>query len=78
MRAIKHALTERYYTWEDAVKVAETDTEINMDGEDGQVYNPSSYEEEYTEPETWKEAEALTPDAATTEPGKATPEEARR
>lgn len=77
MRAIKHALTERYYTWEDAVKVAETDPEINMDGEEGQVYNPSSYEEEYTEPEAWKESEGVAPDAAG-EANKAAPKEALR
>ena len=28
MRAIKHVLTERFYAWEDAVKLAEGDKEI--------------------------------------------------
>ncbi|TGJ79098.1 hypothetical protein E0Z10_g9666 [Xylaria hypoxylon] len=30
MRAIKHALTERWYLWEDARKLAEADPEINL------------------------------------------------
>lgn len=49
MRAIKHALTERFYTWQDAVEVAKSDPEINLDGGEGQVYNPSAYEEGYDE-----------------------------
>lgn len=47
MRAIKHALTERFYTWQDAAQVATSDPEINLDGKDGQVYTPSAYEDEY-------------------------------
>lgn len=56
MRAIKHTLTERYYTWQDAVDVAESDPEIDFEDKDGQVYKPMAYEE----PETadgWMEAE---------------------
>ncbi|KAK1252692.1 hypothetical protein MKX08_003879 [Trichoderma sp. CBMAI-0020] len=49
MRAIKHALTERFYTWQDAVNVAKSDPEINLSGGEGQVYNPSAYEEGYDE-----------------------------
>ncbi|UKZ60471.1 mitochondrial 54S ribosomal protein uL29m [Trichoderma atroviride] len=49
MRAIKHALTERFYTWQDAVDVAKSDPEINLSGGEGQVYNPSTYEEGYDE-----------------------------
>jgi large subunit ribosomal protein L47 len=45
MRAIKHTLTERFYTWEDAVKVAETDPEINLSG-DGPAFTPIDYLEE--------------------------------
>lgn len=45
MRAIKHALTERYYTWQDAVEVAKSDLEIDLEGEEGKVYMPSAYEE---------------------------------
>ncbi|KAH6607442.1 50S ribosomal l4 [Trichoderma cornu-damae] len=46
MRAIKHSLTERFYTWQDAVEVAKSDPEINLEGGDGRVYTPSAYEEE--------------------------------
>ncbi|KAG8425355.1 54S ribosomal protein L4 mitochondrial [Metarhizium acridum] len=53
MRAIKHALTERYYTWQDAVDVAMSDPEIDMHAEDGQVYKPSAYEEEVAAEEAW-------------------------
>ena len=42
MRAIKHVLTERQYTWEDAVDLAKEDPEINMSG-DGALFTPSSY-----------------------------------
>ncbi|TLD09204.1 uncharacterized protein PgNI_07544 [Pyricularia grisea] len=40
MRAIKHVLTERYYTWEDARKLAMEDPEINLSGK-GPIYTPS-------------------------------------
>ncbi|KAK8931969.1 hypothetical protein H634G_04470 [Metarhizium anisopliae BRIP 53293] len=53
MRAIKHALTERYYTWQDAVDVAMSDPEIDMHAEDGQVYKPSAYEEEVAVEDAW-------------------------
>ncbi|KAK0629786.1 mitochondrial 39-S ribosomal protein L47 (MRP-L47)-domain-containing protein [Bombardia bombarda] len=45
MRAIKHVLTERFYTWEDAVKLAETDPEVNLTG-NGEAYTPTEYLEE--------------------------------
>ncbi|KAG5960778.1 hypothetical protein E4U57_008078 [Claviceps arundinis] len=45
MRAIKHALTERYYTWQDAVEVAKSDPEIDLEAKDGTVYKPKVYEE---------------------------------
>ncbi|KAK5998473.1 Large ribosomal subunit protein uL29m [Cladobotryum mycophilum] len=58
MRAIKHALTERYYTWQDAFDVARSDPEINLEGGDGQVYTPSAYEEGYDEAgDSWAEPE---------------------
>lgn len=57
MRAIKHALTERYYTWEEAVGVAASDPEIDMHAEDGQVYKPSAYEEDVVE-ESWAEGKS--------------------
>ncbi|KAG6037267.1 hypothetical protein E4U40_006256 [Claviceps sp. LM458 group G5] len=45
MKAIKHTLTERYYTWKDAVEVAKSDPEIDLNAEDGKVYKPVVYEE---------------------------------
>lgn len=49
LRSIKHALTERFYVWEDAVNVAKDDPEINMDGSEGEAYNPGAYEDEPTD-----------------------------
>lgn len=63
MRHIRHALTERHYTWEDAVTVAREDPEIST-GESGLVYTPSAYEEEISEDQGWEEVdkdEVLTP-----------------
>ena len=52
MRAIKHILTERFYAWEDAVKLAEEDPEIDLSGE-GNPYTPAEYlEDEVLEGET--------------------------
>lgn len=48
MRGIKHVLTERQYAWEDAVKLAETDPEVNLSGE-GPAFTPSQYLEEVDE-----------------------------
>lgn len=42
MRAIKHTLTERFYVWEDAVKLAEDDPEVDLSGE-GNPYTPMEY-----------------------------------
>ncbi|KAK0619865.1 mitochondrial 39-S ribosomal protein L47 (MRP-L47)-domain-containing protein [Immersiella caudata] len=50
MRGIKHVLTERQYAWEDAVKLAENDPEIDLSG-NGPAFSPSQFlEEEYEEP----------------------------
>lgn len=38
--AIKHALTERFYAWEDARKLAEQDPEVNLSGS-GSAYTAS-------------------------------------
>jgi large subunit ribosomal protein L47 len=61
MKAIKHALTERYYAWEDARILAEDDPEIEMSSETNPnvyAYTPREYlEEEVTDPEAL-EAEA--------------------
>jgi large subunit ribosomal protein L47 len=45
MRAIKHALTERYYVWEDAVQVAKADPDIVMHENGTLEYVPSEYED---------------------------------
>ena len=43
MRAIKHVLTERYYAWQEASKLARSDPEVNLTGE-GPVLIPSDFE----------------------------------
>lgn len=44
-RAIKHVLTERWYAWEDARKVAQKDPEINMRARGKEpVYDPKDFE----------------------------------
>ena len=45
MRAIRHVLTERFYTWEDAVELAKSDPEINLAGQ-GSAYTPGAFLEE--------------------------------
>ncbi|KAK4944401.1 54S ribosomal protein L4 mitochondrial [Elasticomyces elasticus] len=42
-RAIKHTLTERWYGWEDARKVAQNDPEVNLNAiaDGGAAYTPS-------------------------------------
>lgn len=66
MKAIKHVLTERYYAWEDAVKLAKDDPEINMSGK-GQMYSPSSYYED--EPATPSAEAAAAAGGAETDAG---------
>jgi large subunit ribosomal protein L47 len=48
MKSIKHALTERFYTWEDAVGVAQDDPEVDMNAGEGEAYIPSTYEDDVT------------------------------
>lgn len=48
MKAIKHALTERYYAFEDARRVAVDDPEVDLDAEPGtqafrQIYADVSF-----------------------------------
>lgn len=50
MRGIKHVLTERQYAWEDALKLAENDPEVNLSGDGNPVYTPLEYLEEAEEP----------------------------
>lgn len=42
MRSIKHVLTERFYAWEDAVKIAENDPEVDLSG-NGPAFTPTQY-----------------------------------
>ncbi|KAI0430159.1 mitochondrial 39-S ribosomal protein L47 (MRP-L47)-domain-containing protein [Xylaria sp. FL1042] len=46
MRAIRHTLTERWYLWEDARTLAETDPEVAL-GNMKNPYTPKSYLEEH-------------------------------
>jgi large subunit ribosomal protein L47 len=48
MRGIKHVLTERHYAWEDAIKLAENDPEIDLSS-DGPAFTPSEFLEEVEE-----------------------------
>lgn len=42
---IKHTLTERWYAWEDAWKVAEKDPEVNLKADlENPAYQPRSLE----------------------------------
>ncbi|KAI9746195.1 MAG: 54S ribosomal protein L4 mitochondrial [Claussenomyces sp. TS43310] len=43
-RAIKQVLTERYYSWDEARKLARSDPEVDLSGE-GLAYMPSNFEE---------------------------------
>jgi len=57
-RAIKHTLTERYYSWKDALEVGKNDPELDLSGE-GPVYRPRDYAEgEQFEPEDTAGSEA--------------------
>ena len=58
-RAIKHVLTERYYSWKDADAIAKSDPEIDLSGQ-GTLYEPTAFEEEADEitPEHESEGEA--------------------
>jgi len=44
MRCIKHVLTERWYAWEDARKLAETDPEVNLYPAEGQEAYKATYQ----------------------------------
>lgn len=45
-RAIKHTLTERWYAWEEARKVARADPEINLNAAEGEpMYAPAGYDQ---------------------------------
>ncbi|KAL8749893.1 MAG: hypothetical protein Q9199_007411 [Rusavskia elegans] len=51
-KAIKHALTERYYAFEDARRVAVVDSEVDLEAEPGtQAYTPIYSDEAALEPD---------------------------
>src|SRR3569833_3290015 len=60
MQGIRHVLKERHYAWEDAVKLAETDPEVNLSG-DGPAYRPQEYLEEEIMEEALVEEELQDP-----------------
>jgi large subunit ribosomal protein L47 len=72
MQGIKHVLTERQYAWEDAVKLAETDPEIDLSSQ-GPVFTPKEYLEEAEDVPGESETAESTNDS--TEPLKAVPSE---
>lgn len=43
-RGIKHTLTERYYAWQEAQKIAAADKQFDLSGE-GPAYVPADFEE---------------------------------
>lgn len=45
-RAIKQVLTERYYAWEDARRLAVNDPEIDLSGERSPAYEPGVLEDD--------------------------------
>ncbi|GAP84839.1 putative 50S ribosomal protein l4 protein [Rosellinia necatrix] len=51
MRSIKHALTERWYLWEDARKLAEADPEIDLSNERSPLVLKDYFEEPEPVPE---------------------------
>ncbi|KAI1344617.1 MRP-L47-domain-containing protein [Xylariaceae sp. FL0016] len=59
MRSIKHTLTERFYVWEDARKLAEEDPEIDLNNTEV-PFRPSYMEEIFEETDTHN-SEALEP-----------------
>jgi len=62
MRGIKHVLTERQYVWEDAVKLAESDPEIDLSG-NGPAFTPTEFLEEIEEMAEEEEAAEAAEDA---------------
>ncbi|CAK7228542.1 54S ribosomal protein L4 mitochondrial [Sporothrix curviconia] len=71
MSRIKHVLTERFYVWEDAMDLAQSDPEIDLSGS-GPAFRPAAYLEE--EPAAAIEGET---DAAESRAGEQHPSPAR-
>lgn len=59
MRGIKHVLTERFYAYEDAVKLAEQDPEIDLSNPEN-PYKPSTFLEAEETAEGAEASEAQT------------------
>ncbi|RKF55244.1 54S ribosomal protein L4, mitochondrial [Golovinomyces cichoracearum] len=59
-RAIKQALTERYYAWSEAKELAKSDSEVDLSG-NGPAYRPKSFYEENELPETQDDVGGLPP-----------------
>lgn len=79
MRGIKHVLTERFYAWEDAVKLAEQDPEIDLSNPEN-PYTPSTFleAEETAEGAEASEAQSTTEIDPTTIPSSKSQAEAPR
>ncbi|KAI9774671.1 MAG: 54S ribosomal protein L4 mitochondrial [Geoglossum simile] len=58
-RSIKHVLTERWYSWEDARKIARTDSEVDLSG-DGPAYTPLDLEDDVLEEPNYSSAVTTT------------------
>lgn len=58
--AIKHALTERFYAWEDARKLAQTDEEVNLSG-NGPAYTPGFSNSEFEDTARGQESTEQSP-----------------
>jgi large subunit ribosomal protein L47 len=67
-RAIKQALTERYYAWRDAEAIAKDDPEIDLSG-NGPIYTPSEFFEEAELEETGSESQLKLEQPASLETG---------
>ncbi|KAF2489101.1 MRP-L47-domain-containing protein [Lophium mytilinum] len=69
-RAIRHTLTERWYTWEEARKAARSDPEIDLNAAVGEAYVPMDYdlEIESDPPEAEVEAETVEPEIVEEQP----------
>ncbi|KAI0406133.1 mitochondrial 39-S ribosomal protein L47 (MRP-L47)-domain-containing protein [Xylaria palmicola] len=65
MRAIKHALTERWYLWEDARKLAATDPEIDLNN----VQSPFTPKDYFESPESPLEGDVSEQSAEGASPG---------
>ncbi|KZF25390.1 54S ribosomal protein L4, mitochondrial [Xylona heveae TC161] len=59
-RAVKHVLTERWYAWEAARKLAKTDEEIDLNSP-GQIYLPRDFEEDVPEEEELRDVGSKEP-----------------